>query len=274
MPPQTGVALSAKEFTAVSALMYSVSGVNLTEGKEVLVESRLAGRLRALQLESFTDYLDHVHGDKSRQELTTLVDLLTTNKTSFFREAEHFAYLERSVLPALKEKHGGARIWCAGCSSGEEPYSLAMTLAETWSGAPLTSTRILATDLSTRILAKASAAEYDQATVADMDRARISRHFEQIPGGVLPRYRVREPLRAMVNIARLNLVGAWPMKGPFDVIMCRNVMIYFDAATQERLVNRFYELLAPGGSLLVGHSESLTDLSHNFSYVQPATYIK
>lgn len=276
MPPPTGVALSAKEFTAVSALMYSVSGVNLTAGKEVLVESRLAGRLRALQLESFTDYLAHVECDNSRQELTTFVDLLTTNKTSFFREAEHFDYLERSVLPALKDKHGGARIWCAGCSSGEEPYSLAMTLAEEWSGAPLASARILATDLSTRILVKASAAEYDQATVSDMDRGRVARHFEQIPGagGAPPRYRVREPLRAMVKIARLNLVGAWPMKGPFDVIMCRNVMIYFDAATQERLINRFYELLAPGGSLLVGHSESLTALSHNFSYVQPATYIK
>jgi chemotaxis protein methyltransferase CheR len=276
MAQPTGSSLNAKEFKAVAELMYSVSGVNLTPGKEGLVESRLACRLRALQLESFSDYLAHVQRDSSKRELTMFVDLLTTNKTSFFREAEHFEYLKRHVLPGLKARQAGARIWCAGCSSGEEPYSLAMTLAEEWSGTPLTSTRILATDLSTRILAKAAAAEYERAMVGDLDRARVARHFEPVArsGGGVSRYRVREPLRAMVKVARLNLMGAWPMKGPFDVIMCRNVMIYFDGATQERLINRFYELLAPGGSLLVGHSESLTALSHNFSYVQPATYIK
>jgi chemotaxis protein methyltransferase CheR len=266
--------LKAREFQAISDLMYRVSGVNLTPGKEGLVESRLAGRLRALQLGSYGAYIDHVEKDATRAELTTLVDLLTTNKTSFFREPEHFAYLKRDVLPRLKARGGDARFWSAGCSSGEEPYTLAMLLAEEWSGPNAPQARILATDLSTRILAKAVAAEYEEAMVRDMDRARISRHLESVQGPKGRRYRVKQPLRAMVKVARLNLMQAWPMKGPFDVIMCRNVMIYFDAPTQERLVNRFWELLAPGGSLLVGHSESLTSLSHRFSYVQPATYLK
>lgn len=274
MATATGTALTAREFQAVSALMYRVSGVNLTTGKEGLVESRLASRLRALQLDSFSDYLAHVERDASRQELTMLVDLLTTNKTSFFREAAHFDYLKREVLPRLGGRSEAARFWCAGCSSGEEPYSLGMLLTEEFSAPVLASTRILATDLSTRILAKAEAAEYDQATVADVDRARLQRYFEPVEGKTGRRFRVRESVRSMVKVARLNLMGPWPMKGPFDVIMCRNVMIYFDAPTQERLVNRFYDLLAPGGSLLVGHSESLTALTHNFAYVQPATYIK
>ncbi len=273
MHAATHASLNAREFQAVSELMYRVSGVNLTAGKEGLVESRLAGRLRALQLPSYGAYLDHVEQDRTKGELTTLVDLLTTNKTSFFREVEHFHYLKRDVLPKLKARGGEARFWSAGCSSGEEPYTLAMLLAEEWgTGGP--TPRILATDLSTRILAKAAAAEYDEATVGDMDRARVSRHLEAVAGGTGRRFRVKAPLRQMVKVARLNLMQGWPMKGPFDVIMCRNVMIYFDAPTQEKLVNRFWELLAPGGSLLVGHSESLTSLDHRFSYVQPATYLK
>lgn len=264
--------LKAGEFRQVSALMYRISGVNLTDGKEGLVESRLSSRLRALELGSFRDYLAYMEADATRGELTTFVDLLTTNKTNFFREPQHFDYLSRAVLPALRARGGDARFWSAACSSGEEPYTLAMLLAEEWQGTGPRS-RILATDLSSRILTKASAAEYDESAVADLDRSRITRHFDRVPGTT--RYTVKAPLRSMVKVARLNLVEpGWPMRGPFDVILCRNVMIYFDAPTQERLINRFWDLLAPGGSLLVGHSESLTSLSHKFSYVQPATYVR
>jgi chemotaxis protein methyltransferase CheR len=270
----SGATLKPREFRAISDLMYRLSGVNLTPGKEGLVESRLASRLRALQLGSFDDYLAHVEHDRSQRELTMLVDLLTTNKTSFFREPEHFDYLKAHVLPRLRARGGESRFWSAGCSSGEEPYSLAMLLAEEWSGPPSPQARILATDLSTRIVARAEMAEYDQGTLADMPAARIKRHLEPVAGTDGARYRVRQSLRAMVRVGRLNLMESWPMKGPFDVIMCRNVMIYFDSATQEKLVNRFYGLLAPGGSLLVGHSESLSALTHDFRYVQPATYIK
>ena len=273
MATMTGKALSAAEFKAVSELMYGISGVNLTPGKEGLVESRLASRLRALSLDSFTEYLAFVKSDPKRVELTTLVDLLTTNKTNFFREVAHFDYLKECVLPDLAQRRG-ARFWCAGCSSGEEPYTLAMVLAEAWNASQLSGVKILATDLSTRVLARAAAAEYDEAAIGDMAPERVRRHFNrsETQGGA--RYQVKQPLRQLVHTARLNLMGDWPMKGPFDVIMCRNVMIYFDAPTQERLVNRFHELLTPGGSLLVGHSESLTALSHSFTAVQPATYRK
>jgi chemotaxis protein methyltransferase CheR len=269
-----GTRLKAREFKAISDLMYRMSGVNLTPGKEGLVESRLASRLRALQLTTFGEYLEHVEADGSRQELTMLVDLLTTNKTNFFREPEHFEFLRVHVLPRLRARGGEARFWSAGCSSGEEPYTLAMLLAEEWAGPMAPRARILATDLSTRIVARAEAAEYDEALLTGLGTLRIARHLEPVGGSAARRFRVRAPLRDMVKVGRLNLMESWPMKGPFDVILCRNVMIYFDAATQERLVNRFHELLAPGGALLVGHSESLTSLSHNFRYVQPATYVK
>lgn len=274
MTTATRASLSTHEFRAVSDLMYQVSGVNLTAGKEGLVQSRLATRLRALQLNSVSAYLEHVERDRSRAELTMLIDLLTTNKTSFFREIEHFEYLRREVLPQLNTRGGAARFWSAGCSSGEEPYSLAMLLTEELRPPTLAASRILATDLSTRVLARAELGEYDATTVEAAGRARLQRHFAPVAGAVTRRFRVRDAVRGMVRVAQLNLIGPWPMKGPFDVIMCRNVMIYFDAVTQERLINRFWELLAPGGSLLVGHSESLSSLSHNFSYVQPATYVK
>jgi chemotaxis protein methyltransferase CheR len=275
MSLSTSIALSAREFQAISALMYRISGVNLTEGKEGLVESRLAPRLRRLELSSYQEYLSHMARDSTQQELTTFVDLLTTNKTDFFREPQHFAYLKREVLPRLRARGGDARFWSAACSSGEEPYTLAMLIAEEWAAPAAPQARILATDLSTRVLERASAAEYDETQLGDVDRSRVARHMEPVAGVTPARYRMKAPLRDMVQVARLNLVRpTWPMKGPFDVILCRNVMIYFDAATQERLVNRFWDLLAPGGSLLVGHSESLTSLRHQFTYVQPATYTR
>lgn len=264
-----GATLTQHDFQAVSRLVHRVAGVNLTPGKEGLVESRLARRLRALGLPSFGDYLRHVEED-SGDELRMLVDLLTTNKTGFFREGDHFAHLRTHVLPRLAARGGDARFWSAGCSTGEEPYSLAMLLAEEGDAAPHPA-RILATDISTRVLAKARAAEYDAAMLQDLDRARVTRHFQPLDRPP-SRYRVRPAVRELVHFARLNLVAPWPMRAPFDVILCRNVMIYFDAPTQERLVNRFWESLAPGGTLLVGHSESLTALSHRFTYVQPATY--
>ncbi|MEP6998949.1 MAG: protein-glutamate O-methyltransferase [bacterium] len=271
----TGTTLRPSEFAAISAMMYRISGVNLAHGKEGLVESRLSSRLRHLQLTNYREYLSYVDSDRTQTELSTLVDLLTTNKTSFFREPQHFDYLHQQVLPRLHARGDDARFWSAGCSSGEEPFTLAMLIAEQWVAPNAPRARILATDLSTRMLAKATAAEYAEELVNDLGRSRIARHLDVVGNATTTRYRIKQPLRDMVQIARLNLMQpSWPMRGPFDVIMCRNVMIYFDTPTQERLVNRLWELLAPGGSLLVGHSESLTSLTHKFSYVQPATYVR
>jgi len=265
--------IAAAEFARLSATVYEVAGIVLPPGKEGLVRSRLARRLRELQLTSFEDYLEHVQVDASRRELAHMIDLLTTNKTSFFREAAHFDYLRDEVL-ARRPAGRRLRIWSAGCSSGEEPYTLAMVIRETLG--PGIDARILATDISARVLAKAQAGVYAAETVAEVPDALRRKWFVPASGpGALPgALRVADDVRGMVRFARLNLMGDWPMKGPFDAIFCRNVMIYFDRPTQERLVNRYHALLAPGGHLFVGHSESLTALRHPLAYVRPAVYVR
>jgi chemotaxis protein methyltransferase CheR len=201
------------------------------------------------------------------------VDAISTNKTSFFRESAHFDYLRLHVLPELLASGRPLRFWSAGCSSGEEPYSLAILLHEMASDLDRRDVRILATDISTAMLARARAGVYDTAALADLPDAALRRYFVRAPGAT-ERHRVGPRVASVVRFARLNLIGEWPMRGPFDVIFCRNVMIYFDRPTQARLVRRFHELLAPHGQLLVGHSESLTSLEHRFRYVQPAVYAR
>ncbi|MDF1504328.1 protein-glutamate O-methyltransferase CheR [Roseisolibacter sp. H3M3-2] len=265
--------LSAAHFREISRTVYDIAGIQLREGKEGLVRARLAKRLRQLAIPTFDAYLDQVRADP--RELAEMIDLLTTNKTSFFRESAHFDYLRDQLLPSLGA--GPVRIWSAGCSSGEEPYTLAMVLRETW-GADLgrRDVKVLATDISRRVLATAAAGVYPDALLEDVPAELRRRYWTraETPGarGAAPGWRAADALRALVTFAPLNLMGAWPMRGPFQAIFCRNVMIYFDKATQQQLVSRYYDLLAPGGHLFVGHSESLSALSHRFAYVQPAVY--
>ncbi|HEX5580706.1 MAG TPA: CheR family methyltransferase, partial [Gemmatimonadaceae bacterium] len=223
----------------------------------------------ALGMSDFSSYLDFVQAEASGAELREMIDALTTNKTSFFREPQHFDFLRAKVLPALEGRP--LRIWSAGCSSGEEPYTLAMVLRDTLPARDADGSRILATDISARVLARARAATYTPEMLAELPPDLLRRHFAPAQGGA---HRVADPVRRMVSFARLNLMATWPMRGPFDAILCRNVMIYFDKPTQSRLVARFHDLLAPGGHLFVGHSESLTGLEHGFGYVQPAVYVK
>ncbi len=262
--------ISDAQFRRVGELVTRIAGIQLPPGKESLVRSRLAKRIRALGLASMQEYLDFVDGDASRGELAEMIDVLTTNKTSFFREIEHFRLMQRSLLPALAEGHAPVRIWSAGCSTGEEPYSIAMVARETL-GAGAMRVRILATDISARCLQRARSAEYDVGVVEHVEPGLRDAHFEPVIGAN-DRLRVVPPTAALVQFTRLNLMCEWPMRGTFDMIFCRNVMIYFDKPTQERLVTRFTSLLAPGGHLMVGHSESLSGLRHELSYVQPATY--
>ena len=266
--------LSDAQFKKISTLMHDVCGINLRAGKEDLVRSRLLKRLQELGLDSFEGYMQRLKRDTSGEELAQLIDVLTTNKTSFFREHQHFDFLRDHVLPELVADGRKARIWSAGCSSGEEPFSIAILLAEKLPAAYGREPRILASDISTRMLAVARAATYDEAALKDMP-ARLRQKYFTCAHDKQPRsYRVNDDIRAMVRPARLNLMDPWPMSGPFDLIFCRNVMIYFDKPTQEKLVSRLWKVVRPGGHLFVGHSESLTTSRHDFRYVQPAVYVR
>jgi chemotaxis protein methyltransferase CheR len=268
------IELSEAQFNKISQLTYEMCGINLRAGKEGLVKSRLSKRLRALGLSSFDSYLEYVKKDSSGKELITLIDSLTTNKTSFFREEQHFEFLRSQILPSYREEGHRMRIWSAGCSSGEEPYSIAILLREEWPAVDRCDVRILATDISTRVLGLAHEAVYEEEIVKEINPALLKKHFKCVRESPPRAYHVNDDVRRMVRLARLNLMDAWPMRGPFHVIFCRNVMIYFDKQTQMELVRRFWEMLAPGGYLFVGHSESLTAASFRFRYVRPAMYLK
>jgi len=268
------VELSQRQFETISRLVYQVCGINFQAGKEGLIKSRLMKRLRALGMNDFDQYLDHITSDQAGQELITMIDALTTNKTSFFREAEHFDYLRREVLPPLVVASAPIRLWSAGCSSGEEAYSLAMLLCEEIPRIDKCDARILATDISTSVLKKAQTAIYEAETLSGLPAQLTQKYLTYVTTQQVRGYRIKDNVRALVNFSWLNLMADWPMRGPFQAIFCRNVMIYFDKATQQALVNRFWKLLEPGGHLFVGHSESLTALTHEFRYVQPAVYVK
>ncbi|WP_411280665.1 CheR family methyltransferase [Gemmatimonas sp.] len=264
--------ISPTQFARITEVLHEHAGIRMREGKEGLVRARLAKRLRKLNLPDFEAYLDFVEKEPSRREFAEMIDALTTNKTSFLREVSHFDYLRDDVFPTLK---GPVRIWSAGCSSGEEPYTLAMLANESFGNVNTRDVRILATDLSHRVLATAKAATYPAETMADVPSAWMHKYWTRRRDPVGREvYEAGTSLRRLVHFAKLNLMERWPMQGPFDAILCRNVMIYFDKATQQQLVERYWALLRPGGHLFVGHSESLTGLTHRFRYVQPAVYVK
>jgi chemotaxis protein methyltransferase CheR len=272
--PFSQFTLDPKDFDKICQIVYQFSGIRLSSGKEELVRSRLMKRLRILGIESFSSYLRYVKNDSSAQELKIMIDSLTTNKTSFFRENQHFDYLRSHILPNLKARDSHIRLWSAGCSSGEEPYSIAMLLNEEWPTADRAQLRILATDISTRILSKAQTGEYEKENLQGIPSPLLDKYFTLVTSQPVQIYRVKDNIKTIVRFAQLNLMDAWPMKGPFDVIFCRNVMIYFDQPTQRELVRRFFDMLIPGGHLLVGHSESLVASAGQFKYIQPATYVK
>jgi chemotaxis protein methyltransferase CheR len=267
-----GPPLSADDFRRVCRIAYDVAGIAIPAGKEGLVRSRLATRMRDTGHDSIRAFLDCVQQDKSGEQMTALIDLLTTNKTNFFREPAHFDLLTSRILPRIAAERAPLRIWSAACSSGEEPYTIGMLLNEHLPD--VSQAKILATDISTRILARARAAQYSAEQLDGVSPHRRSTWFRETPSPTGTRYIVDARVRSLVRFAYLNLMTEWPMSGPFDVIFCRNVMIYFDKATQERLVNRFATLLAPGGYLFIGHSESLNGMQHPYQYVQPAVYLK
>jgi len=263
--------LNLKQFQKISDMVYRTAGINLKEGKEALVRARLMKRLRFLGMSRVEDYIEFIDSDQGTGEVAALIDAMTTNKTSFFREVDHFHFLCEQVLPGLNMPR--VRFWSAACSSGEEPYTLAILLREHLPEVERKDVRILATDISRRMLDKALQAVYPQAAVDEVPAA-YGKYFSVRRNDRSGSCQVAAEARALVHFTYLNLMDRWPMKGLFQVIFCRNVMIYFDKPTQQELINRFWDYLEPGGHLFVGHSEGLSSVKHRFRYVRPAVYQK
>jgi chemotaxis protein methyltransferase CheR len=268
----TPAELSDKQFKKVVGIIYRISGINLQEGKQAMVRSRLMRRVRALQMDSIDTYLKYIQSDAGTTELGSMIDAMTINKTSFFREAEHFQFLRETILPEINGPR--LRFWSAACSSGEEPYSLAITLREGLPDVDSGDCLILATDISNRMLENADRAVYRFEAMRNLSPYILQKYFNKMNNGDLQNFQAKKCIRDMVRLARLNLMAPWPMKGPFNVIYCRNVMFYFELSDRQTLINRFWDILAPGGYLFVGHAEGLSALSHKFNYVRPAIYRK
>lgn len=251
---------------AVMALVQELTGIRLGPDKRALVEARLGKRLRQLGCD-MAEYARRLRHDEG--ELLRCIDLITTNHTAWKREAAHFRDLAERVLPRLA---GRLRLWCAAAATGEEPWTIALTVLRAIPDLARWDAAILATDISTRALAVAERGIYTEERVRALDPE--ERRLALMPGPEPGTWSVRPELRRLVTFARLNLVDDWPLKGPFDAIFCRNVMIYFDRATQTRLVNRLSALLARGGTLYVGMSESLSGIPHPLRALAPATYVK
>ncbi len=266
--------ITETEYTQFQAFIYEQVGITLSGDKKTLLVSRLGKRLRALELSSYQDYLDYVRGDAGQEELTNLLDLVSTNKTDFFREPVHFDFLRDEIIPSLEEmKH--IRIWSSASSSGEEPYTIAMTLYDAVSNPSQWDFKVLASDISTRVLAKAAAGIYDQERIAGLDSTLVRRHFLRGKGESANQVKVKRHITDIVRFRRINLMDEkFPIRTSLDLVFCRNVMIYFDRETQSRLVHKFYRYLKPGGYLFIGHSESLQWVDHPFTYVQPTIYQK
>lgn len=272
------IRLSDREFRLLSDLVYTKTGIILGEQKRSLIVGRLNKEVRRIGFESFAEYYDHVIGDRSGQALNTLIERISTNHTFFWRENDHYTFFRETVLPEVVEtlRRSGSRdlrIWCAGCSSGEEPYTLAMLLHD-YLGPELAKwdAGILATDISSRVLEIALRGVYRSENVEKLPPALRNAGMERVEDDG---WRVRESIRKLVLFRKLNLMReSYPFRGRFNLIFCRNVMIYFDTPTRKALVERFHRYTEPGGYLFIGHSESLGRSNCPYTYLRPAVYRK
>lgn len=259
-PIQPETVLTRDDMGFIAKLVYEHAGIVIREHKEAMTRGRLARRVKALGMASVAEYCAYLRTSGAADEIPELINAVTTNHTAFFRERHHFDHLRKEVLPRLIQERGGRRgrirIWSSASSSGEEPYSIAATSRDAIGNRSDLDFRILATDIDTDILARAEAGVYP------------AEQFERLPADVRPwlkteptgsrgEVRISEDLRRLLAFKRLNLIDKWPMSGPFDVIFCRNVFIYFDTPTKAAILDRFVALLQPGGFLYLGHSESL-----------------
>jgi chemotaxis protein methyltransferase CheR len=263
--------MSMREFANIRKLAFDACGIDFADSKKEMVASRLDRALRKLSLSSYEDYYLHVRDDASGSALREFIDALATNHTNFLREADHFAFL-RDKFGRTVTRGRPIRIWSAACSTGEEPYSIAMTLFDQRRHELVPGFQILATDISTKALAAAEAAVYPRERLRDLPLAWLTEFFDTGSGRWAGWMKVKRPVRDTIRFQRFNLLDSAAEFGTFDVIFCRNVMLYFGRDTQEGMVSRMTERLNPSGFLLTGHTESLMGIRHGLSYVQPAAY--
>lgn len=264
-------AFTIEDFRTIAALIYEMAGITLPEAKATLVYSRLAKRLRNLGLRSFAEYCALVESPAGEVERGSMLTALTTNVTRFFREPHHFEHLRKKVIeplaPAIRAGRR-TRIWSAGCSTGQEPYSIALTLLDVIPEAPRLDVKILATDIDSNVIATARRGVYSDDLLEGVPLAMRDRWLERTAEG----WQVGSAARGLVTPRELNLMAQWPMPGQFDVIFCRNVVIYFDEPTQERIWSRYAAKLVPGGRLYVGHSERVSYPGSSFETDGLTTY--
>ena len=265
--------LTDEEFAAIMTHIKDNYGVNLSK-KRSLIEGRLSNHLTALGFDNYKDYFSYAMNDKTGDEMTVLISKLTTNHTYFMREGDHFDFYRETVLPWIDKtlRTRDRRIWSAGCSSGQEPYTLSIiTLDYLGANAADWDSTILASDISNKVLLTAREGIYKKEELNGLSERWLKKYFTALDGD---RHRVSDVLRSNVTFRNFNLLSPFPFKKPFQVILCRNVMIYFDSPTKEQLIEKFYNALQPGGYLFIGLSESLSGLRHKFKPVRPSIYRK
>ncbi len=262
------------DFERLRQLVNEHTGIKLSDHKQEMLYSRLSRRLRALNLNSFLSYYKRLKSDGG-EELVHFINAVTTNLTAFFREPHHFKLLEQVLLPQLlakKQTTRRLRIWSAGCATGEEAYSIAIVVKEIvpadWD------VKILATDLDSSVLEKGKQGAYEEDKMSSISPVRLRRWFGGGSSTHAQQVQVAEELQELITFKHLNLIDSWPMRGPFDIIFCRNVVIYFDKATQKILFERFANLIDDNGYLLIGHSENLFQLTTRFRLLQQTVYVK
>ncbi|HWQ77506.1 MAG TPA: protein-glutamate O-methyltransferase CheR [Anaerovoracaceae bacterium] len=265
--------LKDDEFNAISSYIKTNYGVNLTH-KRPLIEGRLSNYIAGLGFDSYMDYFEYARKDASGDEMTMLINKLTTNHTYFFRENEHFEFYRDQVLPWVEKgvKTTDLRVWSAGCSSGQEPYTLAMINMEyLGANAGNWDHTILASDISNKVLTIAKNGIYTREELGEVPRSWIQKYFRPCDD---QKFAVSERLKKSVTFRNFNLLSHFSFKKPFHCIFCRNVMIYFDMPTKNSIISKFYDALIPGGYFMIGHSESLSSCDHKFKYIKPSIYQK
>jgi chemotaxis protein methyltransferase CheR len=273
--PDGEFAFTWSDFRQIAAVVHSDSGIVLADSKVNLVYSRLAKRLRTIGLRSFHEYCTLIKSEDGADERQAMIAAMTTNVTRFFREPHHFEFMKRELMPGLiAAARAGkkVRIWSAACSSGEEPYTIALTLLDAMPDVGNFDVLVLATDLDPNMIARGESGEYAANQVAGVPAPLLGKWFQAIKSDGNVVYSVAQPVRDLVRFKELNLLGHWPMKGPFDIIFCRNVMIYFDEPTQNKIWSRFATLLSPNGHLLIGHSERIASDQLPFDLIAQTTY--